>query len=270
THRQTALAELLTLRRAIRAAGTTGEMTLALADFLDAVQLRERLAREAEARLAAGENQMAQELRQLYDILRDCLEQLWLALGPTPRTPDGFVRLVRPLLSQYAVGTIPAGLDQVLAGPLPDLRQRRTKHLLVLGTADGAFPAYRGAEGLLTEEERRRLLAQGISLAPSRADQLDQEMGRIAAALAAAEETIALSYTRSEEHTSELQSRFDLVCRLLLEKKKIQSFMAKALKWMKQFPKEKTWLPLAIKKPSNEVKKKKVCISFLKKVYKTF
>src|SRR5437868_10585299 len=28
---------------------------------------------------------------------------------------------------------------------------------------------------------------------------------------------------RSEEHTSELQSRFDLVCRLLLEKKKISA-----------------------------------------------
>src|SRR5699024_11732430 len=32
----------------------------------------------------------------------------------------------------------------------------------------------------------------------------------------------ALSRLRSEEHTSELQSRFDLVCRLLLEKKKKQ------------------------------------------------
>src|SRR5438067_6432962 len=32
-------------------------------------------------------------------------------------------------------------------------------------------------------------------------------------------QTIA-SDVRSEEHTSELQSRFDLVCRLLLEKKK--------------------------------------------------
>src|SRR5699024_11596798 len=31
---------------------------------------------------------------------------------------------------------------------------------------------------------------------------------------------------RSEEHTSELQSRFDLVCRLLLEKKK------KSIGWM--------------------------------------
>src|SRR5699024_11860567 len=30
----------------------------------------------------------------------------------------------------------------------------------------------------------------------------------------------ASSRSRSEEHTSELQSRFDLVCRLLLEKKK--------------------------------------------------
>src|SRR5438067_10792388 len=30
----------------------------------------------------------------------------------------------------------------------------------------------------------------------------------------------ALAHARSEEHTSELQSRFDLVCRLLLEKKK--------------------------------------------------
>src|SRR5699024_12425024 len=31
---------------------------------------------------------------------------------------------------------------------------------------------------------------------------------------------IILGFVRSEEHTSELQSRFDLVCRLLLEKKK--------------------------------------------------
>src|SRR5690554_7659004 len=31
-------------------------------------------------------------------------------------------------------------------------------------------------------------------------------------------------YTRSEEHTSELQSRPHLVCRLLLEKKKISAF----------------------------------------------
>src|SRR5438034_8356521 len=33
-------------------------------------------------------------------------------------------------------------------------------------------------------------------------------------------QAIGMRYTRSEEHTSELQSHSDLVCRLLLEKKK--------------------------------------------------
>ena len=35
------------------------------------------------------------------------------------------------------------------------------------------------------------------------------------------------SANRSEEHTSELQSRFDLVCRLLLEKKKQKKYTRK-------------------------------------------
>src|SRR5437773_3590810 len=33
--------------------------------------------------------------------------------------------------------------------------------------------------------------------------------------------TLLIAATRSEEHTSELQSHHDLVCRLLLEKKKV-------------------------------------------------
>src|SRR5438552_14215102 len=43
----------------------------------------------------------------------------------------------------------------------------------------------------------------------------------------AASQGVAASY-RSEEHTSELQSPDHLVCRLLLEKKKIRAFMVRA------------------------------------------
>src|SRR5699024_11248952 len=39
------------------------------------------------------------------------------------------------------------------------------------------------------------------------------------AAMSSSRGALALAFRRSEEHTSELQSRFDLVCRLLLEKK---------------------------------------------------
>src|SRR5438067_5612880 len=59
-----------------------------------------------------------------------------------------------------------------------------------------------------------------------RGDSMERE-GRLAGRLGAvdldhppAREAEIYGPERSEEHTSELQSRFDLVCRLLLEKKK--------------------------------------------------
>src|SRR5437868_9065774 len=50
--------------------------------------------------------------------------------------------------------------------------------------------------------------------------------------LSAGHSSISASSTngRSEEHTSELQSRFDLVCRLLLEKKKNKTMVNKIVK----------------------------------------
>src|SRR5699024_11563384 len=51
--------------------------------------------------------------------------------------------------------------------------------------------------------------------------------GLIRAYSSATSETIK---HRSEEHTSELQSRFDLVCRLLLKKKKINQYIIKKKK----------------------------------------
>src|SRR5438132_9133694 len=39
---------------------------------------------------------------------------------------------------------------------------------------------------------------------------------------------------RSEEHTSELQSHSDLVCRLLLEKKKKDLYVARILGWIEE------------------------------------
>src|SRR2546429_2393179 len=49
---------------------------------------------------------------------------------------------------------------------------------------------------------------------------------RFASASTAAALAVDAEANRSEEHTSELQSRLHLVCRLLLEKKKSQRFHA--------------------------------------------
>src|SRR5690349_23973943 len=51
-------------------------------------------------------------------------------------------------------------------------------------------------------------------------DVVDDREQRVGAAADRLGEVALLARERSEEHTSELQSRRDLVCRLLLEKKK--------------------------------------------------
>lgn len=188
--RVTALASLFRLRSGLYEAKTTGDMVLCLYNFIEELQLRERL--EQQANELGG--QLGQELCQLYDILCQSLEQTWLIVGTTVRSPEDFARLYRSVLTQYHVATIPAGIDQIYVGALQDMRQKRTSHLIVLGAADGSFPSYRTGEGLLTEEERKKLTAQGVPLSPPRADQMDHEMCRIYHALSSAMKSIWLSY----------------------------------------------------------------------------
>src|SRR5690606_40211208 len=60
------------------------------------------------------------------------------------------------------------------------------------------------------------LILQGLETLPLRMERISENTLKIARHLEAHPEV------RSEEHTSELQSRENLVCRLLLEKKKIE------------------------------------------------
>src|SRR5438067_7438982 len=75
---------------------------------------------------------------------------------------------------------------------------------------------------LLIRRPPRSTLFPYTTLFRSRADGhvLAPRLPRRARPWKGAPRALAPGHERSEEHTSELQSRFDLVCRLLLEKKK--------------------------------------------------
>src|SRR5690606_41956857 len=72
-------------------------------------------------------------------------------------------------------------------------------------------------KGLFTDGDLRRSLDKGIDIHTVTIDEIMTRKCRtVHQDMLAAE---ALNIMRSEEHTSELQSRENLVCRLLLEKK---------------------------------------------------
>src|SRR5207249_8335976 len=82
----------------------------------------------------------------------------------------------------------------------------------------GTTPIYRSFHpGLVTNDANHRWLPD-LTMQENMAGNSILEGIVMCAPLSARE--IESDAVRSEEHTSELQSRFDLVCRLLLEKKK--------------------------------------------------
>src|SRR5690606_41289579 len=110
------------------------------------------------------------------------------ALGDGPRAADGLVP------------------SQRVGGP-----RSRVVELLVLGRQRLGLDDHLRGGGIPADAERARaeLLLDVIERIV--VDELDGRAGG---------DAVAVPFDRSEEHTSELQSRENLVCRLLLEKKK--------------------------------------------------
>ena len=196
--RERAIAPLARLSRGFRDAVNLREQVLALYDFLEDIRLGERLLTQAEELDAAGDNRSAQILNQLWEILLSALEQLHDVLGDTHWEEEHFVRLLRLLLSQYDVGTIPPVLDAVQAGPVSAMRCHQQKHMILLGAQEGSLPGYPGSTGLLTDQERVTLRQLGVPLTGGAMDGIQAEFAEIYGVFCGATESVRV-YCSSEQ-----------------------------------------------------------------------
>ena len=191
--RQTALTPLLTLGRALKEAQCLQQLVDALYAFLTDISLDVRLKDMATQLEVSGDLRNSQILSQLWEILLTALEQLSAVLGQTYWDPQTFTRLLKLLLSQYDVGTIPAVLDAVTVGPVSAMRCHQTSHLLVLGANEGVFPTYGGTMGVLSDRERTQLRALGVPLTGGAMEGLQAEFAEIYGVFCSATDTVRIS-----------------------------------------------------------------------------
>ena len=105
--------QLAALQAGLRAAGTARGKMEVLYRFLEDIHLPARLKERSDRMTEAGELQLAEEYRQLWEILCGIMDQFVEILGDAPLSNDEFLQLMKQMVSQYSVGTIPAALDQV-------------------------------------------------------------------------------------------------------------------------------------------------------------
>lgn len=191
-------------------------LALAMYRFLEDIALPDRMDHRAEELEAAGELKLADEYRQLWEILIGALEQCALLLEDTQMELEEFAGLLKLVLGQYDVGTIPVSLDRVTAGDAVRMAHKRAKMLILLGADDNSIPAVTTSPGLLTDQEREVLAEQGLELAPHALDKLSQEMTVVYDTCSVPSGRLLVTWARSGERAGEDRRPSFLVERLTL------------------------------------------------------
>ena len=190
--RRMAMGSLARLAQNFESARSMKQQVEGLYDFLEEIQLEQRLDGLAQEMDDLGDNRSAQILNQLWEILLGALEQLYDVLGNTHWDAETFTRLFQLLLSQYDVGTIPPVLDAVQVGAISAQRLHQQKHLIILGAQEGNLPGYSGSVGILSDQERVALRELGVPLTGGNLEGIQAEFAEIYGVFCGATESVTV------------------------------------------------------------------------------
>ena len=152
--RAKAIAPFSALREALKRENPAADCVRALYVFLLAVDAPGRMSERAAAHEAAGRLQLADEYRQLWEILVSAMEQFAWVCGDMPLTAERFAQLFRLVLGEYDVGTIPVSLDRVTCGNIERACLENAKYVILLGVNDGQIPKAPSSTSLLSDMDR--------------------------------------------------------------------------------------------------------------------
>ena len=192
--REKAIAPFSALREALAGEKPAADCVRALYTFLLAVDAPQRMTDRAAGHEAAGRLQLADEYRQLWEILVSAMEQFAWVCGDTPLTLDRFAQLFRLVLGEYDVGTIPVSLDRVTCGDIERACMENPKYVILLGVNDGLIPKAPASTSLLSDMDRDKLDALGVELKAYGEERLLMEQETLYRALACPTDELLLAY----------------------------------------------------------------------------
>ena len=187
--------------------GATAKLK-ALWRYLEDISLQRQLLERSEQLEQLGELQRADEYSQLWELLCQVMDQFADTLGDMPIDYEEFGRLMKLVLTQYDVGTIPASLDQVQVTQITRNERRQTRCLFLIGCNDHVLPAVQSSSGLLNREDRALLSDRGIELAPSGTELMDIELQNLYATLAQPSDSLYISWPAADLAGNPLRPSF--------------------------------------------------------------
>lgn len=178
---------------------TVHDYIASLYDLLEAVGASQRLESWSQQAAEGGNPEKAREHTQVWNRLMDMFDQMVEVMGDKPISLELFIGLIDTGTSSIQLGHVPPALDQVLVGSVERTHSSAIKHAFILGVNDGVFPQKFKEGGLISEQERERLISGGVELAPSSRRKLLDEQFLIYTAITGTSASLRLSYSIADD-----------------------------------------------------------------------
>jgi ATP-dependent helicase/nuclease subunit B len=136
----------------------------AVYQLLQDAEVPKHLKELAAALEQAGSPSLADDTLRLWDVLMQVLDQCALVLGEQPIARSRFEELLRMVISDSQISSIPQGLDQVTVGAADRIRIESPKVVFLLDAAKEDFPKAPGTAGVFSFAERLSLIDGGLPL----------------------------------------------------------------------------------------------------------
>ncbi len=187
------------LESGIKGRKTGSEAAKAFYAFIEECSLSEKTEKMAQELTERGENEDALKMRQVYDMITGVLESFENAFRNEKMSAGEFCDILSAGLESVEIGVIPAAADTVCAGSIDRARGHGAKAVIIIGAAEGRFPAAPKDDGLFSDFDRRELEKCGIELPPDTRGKAYMEKSLLYGALSCAKERIYASFPMSDK-----------------------------------------------------------------------
>lgn len=222
-HRRLVSDSLLSLRNKMKT-GDGAAMARAVYELLedfDAFECVKKLSSYLENN---GETILADEEIRLWDMMIDILDTLHETLEGKYISPQTFFDLMKLIISQSSISTIPRTMDEVTLGNADTVRPQAPRAVLVLGAIEGIFPKTPTESGIFTSLERDELIGMSLPLTDSIGTLYYQEEFFAYKACSAASEKLFISYyTEEESGEKTVESRILTEIKAIIRDIKVQT-----------------------------------------------
>ena len=189
---------------------TVSKFIEAIYEFIINGNIKDRLDKYVEYFTLMGNKEKAKEYSQIYKLIMDLLNQMYMLLKDEPLKIDEFIELFESGIEEIDIGILPGGKDRLLIGDIERTRIPNVKILFFLGVNDGNIPKVNTKGGLISDIDReymKGLLDElGIELSPTPREQLFSQRLYLYLNMTKPSDKLYLSYVKSIDGKSKNKS----------------------------------------------------------------